>query len=146
MCDGASAAVIGSARAAELLGRAPRARIAAWAHTAVRSPGLDGTVAAAQTALKRAGIGVEDIAVAELNESFSVSPLLVMRELGLADDIVNVHGGAVALGHPLGASGGILLAHATELLEQRGGGWGLLVIPAALGVAMAVVIEGYPRS
>ena len=146
MCDGASAAVIGSARAEEILGRKPRARIAAWAHTAVRSPGLDGTVAAAQTALKRAGIGVEDLAVAELNESFSVSPLLVMRELGLADDIVNVHGGAVSLGHPLGASGGILLAHATELLEQRGGGWGLLVIPAALGVAMAVVVEGYARA
>lgn len=144
MCDGASAAVLGSAAAQESLGRGPRARIAAWAHTAVRSPGLDGTVAAARTALQRAGIGVEDLAVAELNESFSVSPLLVMRDLGLAEEIVNVHGGAVSLGHPLGASGGILLAHATELLERRGGGWGLLVIPAALGVAMAVVIEGYP--
>jgi len=142
MCDGASAAVIGSAAAAEILDAAPRARIASWAHTAVRSPGLDGTVAAARLALRRAGIGVEDLAVAELNESFSVTPLLLMRELGLPDEIVNVHGGAVALGHPLGASGGILLAHATELLQRRGGGWGLLVIPAALGVSMAVVIEG----
>src|SRR5207247_2044731 len=108
LCDGASAAVIGSEAVADLVGHAPRARIAAWAHTAVRSPGLDGTVAAAQTAMKRAGIGVEDLTVAELNESFSVSPLLVQRELGLGEDVVNVHGGAVALGHPLGASGGIL--------------------------------------
>jgi acetyl-CoA C-acetyltransferase len=144
MCDGASAAVIGSMAAGELLGRAPLARVAAWAHTAVRSPGLDGTLEAARTALHRAGIGVEDLTVAELNESFSVSPLLLQRDLGLPDDIVNAQGGAVALGHPLGASGGILLAHATELLQRNGGGWGLLVIPAALGVAMAVVIEGLP--
>jgi acetyl-CoA C-acetyltransferase len=144
MCDGASAAVVGSEAAQDVLGRAPKARIAGWAHTAVRSPGLDGTVAAAQLALKRAGIGAEELTVAELNESFSVSPLLVQRELGLADEIVNQQGGAVALGHPLGASGGILLAHATELLQRQGGGYGLLVIPAALGVAMALVVEGLP--
>lgn len=143
MCDGASAAVIGSARAADVLGRGPRARVASWAHAATRSPALDSTVAAARTALERAGIGAEDLTVAELNESFAVSPLLLMRELGLPADIVNVHGGAVAVGHPLGASGGMLLAHTTELLQRRGGGWGLLVIPAALGVSMAVVVEGY---
>lgn len=143
MCDGASAAVIGSAKAAQLLNRKPRARIASWAHTAVRSPGLDGTVAAARKALERAGISASDLTVAELNESFAVSPLLLMRELGLPEEIVNVQGGAVAVGHPLGASGGMLLAHATELLQRGGGGWGLLVIPAGLGVAMAVVVEGY---
>jgi acetyl-CoA C-acetyltransferase len=143
LCDAASAAVIGSAAAGSVLGRAPRGRIAAWAHTAVRSPGLDGTVEAARRALSRAGVDVSDIKIAEINESFSVTPLLVMRELGLADDVVNVQGGAVSVGHPLGASGGILLANALELLAARGGGYGLLVIPAALGVAMAVVVESF---
>ncbi|GAA1747940.1 thiolase family protein [Aeromicrobium alkaliterrae] len=142
MCDGASAAVIGSAQAAETLGRAPLARVAGWAHVAVRSPSLDGTVAAARTALTRAGITAGDLAVAELNESFATTPLLLARELDLDDDVVNVQGGAVAVGHPLGASGGMLLAHATELLGRRGGGYGLLVIPGALGVATAIVIEG----
>lgn len=140
-CDGASAAVIGAASAEQTLGRAPIGRIAAWAHTAVRSPSLDGTIQAARTALSRAGIGIDDVAVAEFNESFSVTPLLLVRELGLDPERVNIHGGAVALGHPLGASGGIILANALELLGRRGGGYGLLVIPAALGVSMAVVVE-----
>ncbi len=143
MCDGASAAILGSAEVEATLGRAPIGRIVAWAHTAVRSPGLDGTITAARTALKRAGIGADDLVVAEVNESFSVTPLLVARELGLADDVINVQGGAVAVGHPLGASGGMLLAHAVELLGRRGGGHGLLVIPGALGVATAVVVEGF---
>lgn len=141
LCDGASANVIGSAHAENLLGRKPIGRIAGWAHTAVRSPGLNGTITAAHLALQRAGVSLADIKVAELNESFSVSPLLLIRELGLPDDIVNIHGGAVAVGHPLGASGGILLANALELLQRRGGGYGLLVIPAALGVATAAVVE-----
>lgn len=142
LCDGASAAVIGSASAQDVLGRAPRGRIASWAHTAVRSPGLDGTEAAARLALERAGIGVEDVAVAEFNESFSVTPLLLTRELGIDPERVNVQGGAVSVGHPLAASGGILLANALDLLERRGGGYALLVIPAALGVSMALVVEG----
>jgi len=141
LCDGASASVIGSAAAADILGRSPRARIAGWAHTAVRSPGLDSTIAAARLALERAGISIDQVTVAELNESFSVSPLLLMSELKIDPEIVNEHGGAVALGHPLGASGGIILANAIERLERHGGGYGLLVIPAGLGVSMAVVIE-----
>ncbi|SKB05334.1 thiolase family protein [Aeromicrobium choanae] len=145
LCDGASAAVIGSAAARDVLGRAPRARIAGWAHTAVRSPGLDGTVAAARLALERAGIGVADVAVAEFNESFSVTPLLLTRELGIDPERVNAQGGAVSVGHPLAASGGIILANALDLLERRGGGYALLVIPAALGVSMALVVEGLAR-
>ena len=143
MCDGASAAVLGSAELESTLGRAPVGRIVAWAHAAVRSPGLDGTITASRTALRRAGISADDLMVAEVNESFSVTPLLVARELGLGDDVVNVQGGAVAVGHPLGASGGMLLAHAMELLTRRGGGHGLLVIPGALGIATAVVVEGF---
>lgn len=141
LCDAASAAVIGSEAARATLGRAPIGRIAGWAYTAVRSPGLDGTVDAARRAMKRAGISTADVAVAEFNESFSVTPLLLVRELGIDPERVNIHGGAVALGHPLGASGGIILANCLELLGRRGGGYGLLVIPAALGIAMAVVVE-----
>jgi acetyl-CoA C-acetyltransferase len=107
----------------------------------VRSPGLDGTVAAARLALERAGITAADVDVAEFNESFAVTPLLLTRELGLDPERVNVHGGAVAVGHPLGASGGILLASALEQLGRGGGRYGLLVIPAALGVSMALVLE-----
>jgi acetyl-CoA C-acetyltransferase len=107
----------------------------------VRSPGLDGTADAARLALQRAGIGPADVDVAEFNESFAVTPLLLIRELGIDPERVNVHGGAVAVGHPLGASGGILLANALELLGRRGGRYGLLVIPAALGVSMALVVE-----
>ncbi len=73
-----------------------------------------------------------------------MTPLVFLKELGdrgLDASRVNLHGGAVAVGHPLGATGGILLANALEILRRRGGGYGLLVIPAALGVAMAVVIE-----
>lgn len=141
LCDGASAAVIGSEAAQGTLGRAPVGRIAGWAYTAVRSPRLDGTVEAARRAMKRAGVSTADIDVAEFNESFAVTPLLLIRELGIDPERVNIHGGAVALGHPLGASGGIILANSLELLGRRGGRYGLLVIPAALGVSMAVVVE-----
>lgn len=141
LCDGASAAVLGSRAAQSVLGRAPVGRIAAWAHTAVRSPGLDGTVEAARLAMERAGLAPADIDVAEFNESFAVTPLLLIRELGIDPERVNVCGGAVAVGHPLGASGGILLANALELLGRRGGRHALLVIPAALGVSMALVAE-----
>jgi len=141
LCDGASAAVIGAESARSAVGRDPVGRIASWAHTAVRSPGLDGTVAAARLALERAGITAADVDVAEFNESFAVTPLLLTRELGLDPERVNVHGGAVSVGHPLGASGGILHANALELLGRSGGRYGLLVIPAALGVSMALVVE-----
>ncbi|HQV92657.1 MAG TPA: hypothetical protein PLA46_13815, partial [Phycicoccus sp.] len=123
-------------------GLAPRGRIAGWAHTAVRSPGLDATIEAARLALQRAGIAVADVTVAEFNESFSVTPLLLTRELGMDSERVNIQGGAVSVGHPLGASGGILLANALDLLRRQGGGYALLVIPAALGLASAVVVEG----
>ncbi|HQH06935.1 MAG TPA: thiolase family protein [Phycicoccus sp.] len=142
LCDGASASVVGSAAAGQAMGLAPRGRIAGWAHTAVRSPGLDATIEAARLALQRAGIAVADVTVAEFNESFSVTPLLLTRELGMDSERVNIQGGAVSVGHPLGASGGILLANALDLLRRQGGGYALLVIPAALGLASAVVVEG----
>ena len=141
MVDGASLALIGTREAARTLGRAPRARILATATAAVRSPLLTATVGAIRAALSRARLGPEDVDAVEVNESFAVSPLLVQREFGFADDILNVDGGAVSMGHPLGGSGGILLATALDALERTGGRYGLLTIPAALGLGTAIVIE-----
>lgn len=143
LADAASAVLLGSVAAGKNLGIAPRGRVVSWAHAAVRSPGLWAGEAAARKALARAGIGVVDVAVAEINESFSVTPLLLTRQLELDASMVNARGGAVSVGHPLGASGGILLANALERLEELGGGYGVLVIPAALGLATAVVIEAF---
>jgi acetyl-CoA C-acetyltransferase len=139
--DGASLALIGSLGAGQRLGRAPRARILAAATAAVRSPLLTATVDAIRRALAMAGLSAEDIDIVEANESFSVSPLVVQRAFGFADDIINVDGGAVSMGHPLGGSGGMLLATALDALERTGGRYALLTIPAALGLGTAIVVE-----
>ncbi len=139
--DGASLALIGNLEAARTLGRAPRARILAAATAAVRSPLLTATVAAIRRALAMAKLDPGDIDIVEANESFSVSPLVVQRAFGFSDDILNVDGGAVSMGHPLGASGGMLLATALDALDRTGGRYGLLTIPAALGLGTAIVVE-----
>ncbi|MDN5766165.1 MAG: acetyl-CoA C-acyltransferase [Humibacillus sp.] len=141
MCDGASVALLGSRTAEDHLGAAPIGRVVGYAHTAVRSPMLDATVGAVSQVLDRAGLTTHDVDLFEINESFSVTPLLAVRELGLDLDRVNPYGGAVALGHPLGASGGLLLAEALEALGERGGRYAVLAIPAALGVASAMLVE-----
>lgn len=143
LADAASAVLIGSEAAQEMLGRKPRGRVLGWAHAAVRSPGLWAGEAAVRKALAMAGISAGELKVAEINESFSVTPLLMTRQLELDERIVNARGGAVSVGHPLGASGGILLANALDRLDAEGGGYGLLVIPAALGLATAIVIEAF---
>lgn len=143
LADAASAVLLGSATAGLASGLVPRGRVVSWAHAAVRSPGLWAGEPAARKALARAGLDAADLAVAELNESFSVTPLLLARQLGLDASVVNARGGAVAVGHPLGASGGILLANALDRLDALGGGYGLLVIPAALGLATAVIVEAF---
>lgn len=139
--DGASLALIGNLEAARTLGRAPRARILAAATAAVRSPLLTATVDAIRRALAMAKLDPGDIDIVEANESFSVSPLVVQRAFGFSDDILNVDGGAVSMGHPLGASGGMLLATALDALDRTGGRYGLLTIPAALGLGTAIVVE-----
>ncbi len=141
LADAASAIALGSAAAAGLVGRAPVARVLAVTQAAVRSPRLTATVPAAQRALALAGIGVGDLDVVEANESFSVSPLLLMRELGLDAERVNPHGGAVATGHPLGASGGVLLVNALDHLVRTDGEFALLTIPGGLGLGAAAVIQ-----
>nr|WP_246318553.1 thiolase family protein [Leifsonia psychrotolerans] len=141
--DAAATVVLASEAGARDDGRQPRGRVLGWAQAAVRSPGLGATVPASVKALARAGIRANELSVIEVNESFAVTPLLLTRELGVSADIVNPHGGAISVGHPLGASGGILIANALDHLRRRGGGYGLVTIPAALGLATAIVIEAF---
>lgn len=138
----AAAAIVLASDAAAAAGQA-RGQVLGWAQAAVRSPGLEAAVPASVRALAMAGITARDLKVIEVNESFAVTPLLLTRELGVSADIVNANGGAIAVGHPLGACGGVLIANALDQLRRAGGGYGLVAIPAALGLATAVVIEAF---
>lgn len=141
MCDGASAAVLGSAAAGERYGLTPIGRIRAATQAASRSPRLDSVVKAGRLAVEQAGLTLADIDLAEINESFAVTPLLAADAWGLPLDRVNRNGGAIAVGHPLGASGGILLVNALDELERTAGRFAVLAIPAALGLSSALVVE-----
>ncbi|MGF7122357.1 thiolase family protein [Rhodococcus sp. BE178] len=141
LADGASAVVIGSPGAGPMRGRRPVAEIVAVSHRAVRSPLLDAPVDAARDALRRSGIGARDLDVVEANESFAVSPLLLTRELDLDPARVNPVGGALAVGHPLGATGGNLLVSALDALRRVDGEHALITIPAALGLGSAMVVR-----
>jgi acetyl-CoA acetyltransferase family protein len=142
--DGASAVWIGDEAAAETLGgRAPLARIAGRGVHAVDPDVFGiGPVEAANRALARAGIGWGDLAAVELNEAFAAQSLACLKEWSALDpDIVNVRGGAIAIGHPLGASGGRILGTLAHELRARGGGFGLAAICIGVGQGLAVVLD-----
>lgn len=141
LADGAAAVVLGSAAAAAVIGSKPIGRIVGVGQAAVRSPGLTAGVHAARDALNRAGLTAADLDVVEANESFSVSPLLMTKELNLDPDRVNPNGGAVATGHPLGASGGSILVNALDHLARVDGEFALLAIPGGLGLGAAVIVQ-----
>lgn len=138
MVDGASAALLGAPGSLEVQ---PRARVVSAANVAVRSPLLTGAAVAARTALDRAGMVPADVDLFEINESYAAVPLHFARALDVDEERMNVHGGALAMGHPLGATGGILLATLLDALEERDLAVGLLAIPAAAGLGSALVIE-----
>jgi acetyl-CoA C-acetyltransferase len=139
--DGAAALVVTSAARAAGLGVRPLARIVAYASAAVdpRFMGI-GPVPAVRKALERAGLGLEAIDLFELNEAFAAQSLAVLRELNLDPARVNVNGGAIALGHPIGASGARVLVTLLHALAARGAKRGLagLCIGGGQGVAMVV--------
>lgn len=141
LADGAAAVVVGGRRAQGVLGRQPIARIVGTAQAAVRSPLLTAPAAAARLALDRAGLAAADLDVVEANESFAVTPILLARQLGIDPELVNPSGGALAVGHPLGATGGNLIVQALDALERTGGEHALVTIPAALGLGSAVVLR-----
>jgi acetyl-CoA acetyltransferase family protein len=141
--DGAAAALIGDAAAAEKLGKEPLARIVSRAVHAV-DPDIFGIapVEAANKALARAGLTWGDIDVVELNEAFASQSLACLADWTELDpEIVNVNGGAIAIGHPLGCSGVRILGTLAHELKRRGGGRGLAAICIGVGQGLAVVLE-----
>lgn len=140
--DGASAALLGNAAAADLLGTAPVARIAARAASAL-DPRYFGfaPVEATEKALARAGIGWSDVGAVELNEAFAAQSLACIKAWGIDPAIVNVHGGAIAIGHPLGASGTRILGTLARILQDTGERWGVATICIGVGQGLAVVLE-----
>ena len=140
--DGASAVLIGSEAAADRIGIAPLARIAGRGASATE-PQWFGTapVEAADRALARAGIGWTDVRHVELNEAFAVQSLACVDLWGIEPEIVNTKGGAIAIGHPLGASGGRILGTLAARLRESGDRWGVAAICIGVGQALAVVLE-----
>lgn len=141
--DGAAALVVASAARAKQLGRAPLAHVRSFACTGV-DPALMGMgpVNAIRMALQRAQLSISDIDLFELNEAFAAQALAVAGELGLDPSKVNTRGGAVALGHPIGASGARILTTLIYALRARGGGKGVasLCIGGGMGIAMVVSV------
>ncbi len=140
--DGASAALITSRAAATRLGLRPRARLVSFAVIG-DDPlyKLTGIIPATGMVLKRAGLSLADISYFEVNEAFASVVLAWMKEFDVPVDRVNVNGGAIALGHPLGASGGRLLGTLVNALEQHDGRYGLQVMCEGGGMANATIIE-----
>ncbi|MFJ9588034.1 thiolase family protein [Streptomyces acidicola] len=142
LSDGASAVLLGSQTAAARIGAAPLARIAGRGVFAL-DPQMFGfaPMEAANRALKSAGISWPDVSAVELNEAFAVQALACMDAWNIDPAIVNTKGGAIALGHPLGASGGRLLGTLAHRLKESGTQWGVAAICIGVGQALAVVLE-----
>jgi acetyl-CoA C-acetyltransferase len=140
--DGAAAVVVATAERAARFGRAPLARILSFASTGV-DPAIMGMgpVPAVRKALERAKLNASDIDLFELNEAFAVQAVAVVTELGLSCDKVNTRGGAIALGHPIGASGARILTTLIYALRARGGGRGVASLCIGGGMGIAMVIE-----
>jgi len=140
--DGASATLIGSAKAGRDLGLTPRARILSTAVLATEPTiMLAGPGPAAKKALKRAGMDTKDIDLFEINEAFASVVLRFMDDLGISDEITNVNGGAIALGHPIGATGAMILGTVLDELERRELQTGLIALCVGGGMGIATIIE-----
>jgi 3-oxoadipyl-CoA thiolase len=140
--DGAAVVLVMSESRARDLGMRPMGRMVASAVAGVdpATMGL-GPIPASRRALERAGIGVEDLDLVELNEAFAAQAVPVMRELGLDPEKVNVNGGAIAIGHPLGASGARLTATLLHEMRRRGARYGLATMCIGVGQGIAAVFE-----
>ncbi|KJK33427.1 acetyl-CoA acetyltransferase [Lentzea aerocolonigenes] len=140
--DGAAAMLIGSAAAGKTLGLTPRARIVSVAVVGTEPTiMLTGPAPSARKALDKAGLSVEDIDLFEVNEAFSSVVLKFVRDMGISEDKVNVNGGAIALGHPLGATGCMILSTLLDELERRDLRRGLATLCVGGGMGIATIIE-----
>jgi acetyl-CoA C-acetyltransferase len=142
LADGAAVVLLAEAGVGHSLGLKPRARLVSWAVVGDEPVlMLTGPVPATRLALKRAGMQPGDVDLWEINEAFAAVPLHVMRAFGLDPGRVNLHGGSIAFGHPLGATGAMLVGTVLDALEERGLGVGLVTLCVAGGMGIAAVIE-----
>jgi acetyl-CoA C-acetyltransferase len=140
--DGAAAVLVGNERIGRQLGLAPRARIVATALSgADPTIMLTGPMPATRKALAKAGLAIDDIDLFEVNEAFAVVPMRFMKELGVPHEKVNVNGGAIALGHPLGATGAMLVGTLLDELERRRLRYGLVTLCVGGGMGIATIVE-----
>ena len=140
--DGASALLVASAQVAEEMGVKPMARVVASDVAGVEPQRMGiGPVPATRKALARAGMRIEDIGLAEINEAFAAQSVACVRELGLDPEIVNVTGGAVATGHPLGSSGARILTTLVHEMRRRGVRYGLATMCIGVGQGISMIVE-----
>ncbi len=140
--DGAAAVLVGSERKGRELKLTPRARVVATALSgADPTIMLTGPMPAARKALAKAGLTIEQIDLFEVNEAFAAVPLRFMKELGVPPEKVNVNGGAIALGHPLGATGAMLLGTLLDELERRRLRYGMVTLCVGGGMGIATIVE-----
>jgi acetyl-CoA C-acetyltransferase len=140
--DGAAAVLVGTKEAGERAGLKPRARIRAFASIGSEPCiMLTGPALVTQKVLKRAGMAVGDIDIYELNEAFASVVLRFMKVLGIDHSKINVNGGAIAMGHPLGATGAMILGTVLDELERTGKGTALATLCVGAGMGTATIIE-----
>jgi acetyl-CoA C-acetyltransferase len=140
--DGAALTLVGSKSAGEALGLKPLARIRSAAVSGTEPTiMLLGPVPATQAALKKAGMSKDDVDLYEVNEAFAVVPLYFMEQMDVSHEKVNVNGGAIAMGHPLGATGCMLLGTVLDELERRNLQTGLITLCIGGGMGIATIIE-----
>jgi acetyl-CoA acetyltransferase family protein len=140
--DGAAALAVASAEAVRELGLSPLARVVATAVAGVDPSCMGlGPVPATRKALARAGLEVDQLDLIELNEAFAAQALACIRELALDPARVNIYGGAIALGHPLGASGARILTTLVHALRRTGGRYGLATMCIGVGQGIAMVVD-----
>ena len=140
--DGAAAVLIGSREAGDAIGKKPRARIRAFANIGSEpAMMLTGPVDVTNKLLTKAGMSLADIDLIEVNEAFAAVVLRFLQAFDLDDGKVNVNGGAIAMGHPLGATGAMLLGTALDELERRNAGTALITLCIGAGMGTATIIE-----
>jgi len=140
--DGAAAVVLASETAAERAGLKPLARIVGYAHAGVEPNVMGiGPVPAVRTLLSRTGLSIDDFDVIESNEAFAAQALAVARQLGFDPEKVNPDGGAIALGHPVGATGALITVKAIDYLRRNGGRYGLVTMCIGGGQGIALAVE-----
>jgi len=140
--DGAAAVLVGNKEAGEKAGLKPRARIRAFANIGSEpAMMLTGPIDVTQKVLKRAGMQLSDMDLIEVNEAFAAVVLRFMQAFGIDNSKVNVNGGAIAMGHPLGATGAMILGIAVDELERRGLGTALVTLCIGAGMGTATIIE-----